>query len=88
MILELTQEQRDFQSLAAQFAREHVAPAAAAIDERDDFPLELIRRAGRIGLMGVTVPTEWGGAGRDYVSYALAVEALRSEEHTSELQSR
>jgi butyryl-CoA dehydrogenase len=76
MILELTQEQRDFQSLAAQFAREHVAPAAAAIDERDDFPLELIRRAGRIGLMGVTVPTEWGGAGRDYVSYALAVEAL------------
>ncbi|MBP1605121.1 MAG: mmgC, partial [Acidobacteria bacterium] len=76
MILELTQEQRDFQALAEAFAREHVAPVAASIDEHADFPLELVRHAGRMGLMGVTVPTEWGGAGRDYVSYALAVEAL------------
>jgi len=76
MILELTQEQRDFQAMAEAFAREHVAPVAASIDEHADFPLELVRHAGRMGLMGVTVPTEWGGAGRDYVSYALAVEAL------------
>lgn len=76
MNLDLTPEQREFQSLAATFACEHVAPAAAAIDEQGRFPLELVRQAGRAGLMGVTIPAEWGGAGRDYVSYALAVEAL------------
>jgi butyryl-CoA dehydrogenase len=76
MQLELTDVQRGFQERVAQFARERVAPQAAAIDESGTFPRDLVREAAAIGLMGVTVGEEWGGAAKDYVSYALAVEAL------------
>lgn len=58
------------------FADAEVAPVAAQIDESDEFPRELVRRCGELGLMGVTIPPEWGGAGQDYVSYVLALEAL------------
>ena len=76
MIFDLTDSQRDFQSHVADFAREHIAPRASAIDETGAFPRDLIREAAARGLMGVTLLTDWGGAGRDYVSYALAIEAL------------
>jgi butyryl-CoA dehydrogenase len=76
MNLDLTDDQQSFQQRVARFARERVAPEAGAIDETGGFPLELVREAAALGLMGVTVPTEWGGAGRDYVSYALALEEL------------
>jgi butyryl-CoA dehydrogenase len=78
MHLELTDEQAAFQRLVEQFATTRVAPVAAGIDEQDTFPRDLVRAAAALGLMGVTIPTEWGGAGRDYVSYALAIEALAS----------
>ena len=76
MILELTDAQKAFQQQVAQFAPTRVAPRAAAIDEQGAFPRDLVREAASLGLMGVTVGGEWGGAGKDYVSYALAVEAL------------
>ena len=76
MILELTEAQASFQAEIRQFAADRVAPEAAGIDERGVFPRALIREAAALGLMGVTIPATWGGAGRDYVSYALAVEAL------------
>ena len=76
MRLDLTDDQKDFHSHVAQFARDRVAPQASAIDERGVFPGDLVREVAAFGLMGVTVGTEWGGAGKDYVSYALAVEAL------------
>src|SRR6185436_10465721 len=60
----------------AGFASSVVAPRAAEIDETGVFPRDLVASAARLGLMGVTIPIEWGGAGRDYVSYALAIEAL------------
>jgi butyryl-CoA dehydrogenase len=78
MHLELTDAQRAFQQLVEQFAATRVAPAAAGIDEQGTFPRDLVREAAALGLMGVTIPTEWGGAARDYVSYALAIEALAS----------
>jgi alkylation response protein AidB-like acyl-CoA dehydrogenase len=78
MRLDLTDEQKTFQRQIAQFAADRVAPQAASIDERGSFPRELVREAAAIGLMGVTIAEAWGGAGRDYVSYALAVEALAS----------
>src|SRR5439155_8353356 len=59
-----------------QFARDVVAPRAAAIDESGTYPLDVMRAAGRRGLSGVTIATEWGGAGRDYVSYVTAIEAV------------
>jgi len=76
MILELTEAQAAFQREIQRFAADRVAPEAAGIDERGAFPRELIQEAAALGLMGVTTPAKWGGAGRDYVSYALAIEAL------------
>jgi alkylation response protein AidB-like acyl-CoA dehydrogenase len=74
--LELTRDQVAFKEAAEAFASGVVAPRAAAIDESGHFPVDVIRAAGRLGLTGVTVPVAWGGAGRDYVSYVLAIEAV------------
>jgi butyryl-CoA dehydrogenase len=74
--LELTSDQRAFQEHVTQFATDVVAPRASEVDETGAFPRELIRAAAALGLMGVTVPKEWGGAGLGYVSYALALERV------------
>src|SRR5436190_22658258 len=75
MILELTDAQLAYQQEMAAFAAERLAPAAGAIDEDGRFPLALVKELAARGLLGVTIPTEMGGAGRDYVRYALAREA-------------
>ena len=76
MILELTPEQAAFKESVEEFARDVVAPRAAAIDETGDYPVDVMRAAGEHGLLGVTIPKAWGGAGRDYVSYVVAIEAV------------
>jgi alkylation response protein AidB-like acyl-CoA dehydrogenase len=76
MILEPTPEQRAVARSAENFAREIVAPQAAAIDESGDYPRDVMRAAGERGLMGLALPTVWGGRGLDYVSYVLAIEEL------------
>jgi len=76
MILELSEDQARFRDQAAAFADAAVAPRAQAIDESNQFPRDLLEGLAGLGLLGVTIPREWGGAGRDYVSYALALEAL------------
>jgi alkylation response protein AidB-like acyl-CoA dehydrogenase len=76
MRLALSDAQEAFRAEVAAFARERIAPMAAAIDDEDRFPRELIREVAERGLLGLTIPAEWGGGGRDYVSYALALEAL------------
>jgi butyryl-CoA dehydrogenase len=76
MNFDLTDEQRAFQASIEQFAREIVAPRAAAIDKSGEFPADVMHAAAGHGLLGVTIAKRWGGAGRDYVSYALAIEAI------------
>jgi alkylation response protein AidB-like acyl-CoA dehydrogenase len=76
MNLDLTPDQRAFQQEVAAFARSHVEPAAARIDETGEFPWALLKLAGTHGLAGMTIPPAWGGGGRDYVSYALAIETV------------
>jgi butyryl-CoA dehydrogenase len=76
MILEPTAAQTAFQNTIATFAAARIAPAAPAIDADGKYPRELVREMAAQGLMGVTLSTEWGGGGRDYVSYALALEAI------------
>ena len=76
MRLELTAEQRAFRASVQRFADEEVRPRAAEIDATDRFPADLVDRAGRRGLMGIAVPAAAGGAGRDYVSLAAAIEAI------------
>jgi butyryl-CoA dehydrogenase len=76
MNLEPTDGQRVFKERIEQFAREVVAPRAASIDKSGEYPSDVMNAAAAHGLLGVTIPVEWGGAGRDYVSYALAIEAI------------
>jgi alkylation response protein AidB-like acyl-CoA dehydrogenase len=76
MNFELTDDQRGFQASIQQFAREIIAPRAAGIDKSGEFPTDVMHAAAGHGLLGVTIPKSWGGAGRDYVSYALAIEAI------------
>ena len=76
MILELTPEQTAFKQLVEQFAREIVAQRAAGIDKSGEFPADVMHAAAGQGLLGVTIPKAWGGLGKDYVSYALAIEAI------------
>jgi alkylation response protein AidB-like acyl-CoA dehydrogenase len=76
MNLELTDAQRTFDERARAFADAEIGPRAQAIDEADEFPRDLISRSGELGLAGVTIPHAWGGAGLDYVAYALALEAI------------
>ncbi|MGH9331363.1 MAG: acyl-CoA dehydrogenase family protein, partial [Vicinamibacterales bacterium] len=75
MDLDLSVDQQSFLDPVTRFSRDRVAPAATAIDEEGAFPLALVRAAFALGLAGVTVPREFAGGGRDYVTYALAVEA-------------
>lgn len=76
MILELTPDQEAFKKTAETFARDIVAQRAAAIDRSGEFPTDVMHAAAGHGLLGVTIPKAWGGAGHDYISYALAIEAI------------
>jgi len=76
VILELDDRQTAFQHEVAAFAAATVAPRAQAIDESNQFPRDIVKAMAGLGLLGVTIPRESGGAGRDYVSYAVALEAL------------
>jgi butyryl-CoA dehydrogenase len=76
VFVELTDTQRQLRDTVRAFARERVKPAAAETDRQERFPAELIAELGRLGIMGCFVPERYGGAGFDYVAYALAVEEL------------
>jgi butyryl-CoA dehydrogenase len=76
MILEPTETQNAYRQQIAEFARTRVAPRAAAIDESGEYPRDLVREMAGLGLMAVTLDAAWGGGGRDYVSYALALEEI------------
>ncbi len=76
MDLGLSPEQREIQGLAREFAVAEIDPHAAAWDRERTFPRELFARLGELGLMGVCVPEEYGGAGADFIAYVLVLEEL------------
>lgn len=69
----LNEAQRQVRDMVRQFAQRELAPTAAERDRSPCFPREAFTKMGALGLLGMTVPVEFGGAGTDYVSYALAV---------------
>ena len=71
--MQLTEEQRLIRDTARQFARDVLAPNAAAWDREARFPREAVDAMGELGFMGMLVPPDWDGAGADHVSYALAL---------------
>jgi alkylation response protein AidB-like acyl-CoA dehydrogenase len=74
--LDLTQEHELVRSTVREFAEQRVAPVAAELDREGRFPYELVAELAELGLMGMTIPEEYGGGGADTVSYAIAVEEL------------
>ncbi len=76
MDLSLSPEQQAIQALAREVAEAEIAPNAAAWDREHRFPAETIARLGELGLLGVCVPEELGGAGADFLSYILVLEEL------------
>ncbi|MCZ7663622.1 MAG: acyl-CoA dehydrogenase family protein [Thermoleophilia bacterium] len=72
----LTEEQRDIQTMTRDFARERIAPRAREWDREHVVPMDLLAELGELGLLGVCVPEEYGGAGADYLSFILVIEEL------------
>jgi len=73
---DLSDEQRLFRDTVREFAEGAIGPVAEELDREGRFPAELVSQAAELGLLGVPLPEEWGGAGADTVSYALTVEEL------------
>jgi len=73
---ELTAEQVLLRRTAREFAKGEVAPVIARYEEAEEFPAELIQKLASLGFLGCLVPPEYGGAGLDYISYAVVVEEL------------
>ena len=76
MDFELSREQREIQALAREFARDEIEPHAAEWDREHHFPRDLYAKLAELGLMGVCVPEEYGGAGADFLSYIVVLEEL------------
>jgi short/branched chain acyl-CoA dehydrogenase len=76
MDFDFSQDQKAIQALCRDFARGEVAPRAQAMDASAEFPYDLVAKMADLGLLGLPFPVEWGGAGADTVSYALAVMEL------------
>jgi butyryl-CoA dehydrogenase len=72
----LTDEQKMLKEMVSKFAKERIAPVAADNEKNHRFPADIIQEAGELGLMGIAYPTEYGGAGMDFMSYFLAVEEI------------
>ena len=72
----LTEEQKMLQEMISKFAKEEIAPVASELQEKGIFPAEIIKKLSELGVMGIGYPEEYGGAGMDFVSYMLAVEAI------------
>ncbi len=73
MNFELTDEQKMIQEMARKFAEREIRPVAAELDRTHAHPAEICAKMGGLGLMGVTIPEQYGGAAMDYVCYALAM---------------
>ncbi|RXM81720.1 acyl-CoA dehydrogenase, partial [Clostridium tetani] len=72
----LTREQEFVRQMVREFAETEVKPIAAEIDETERFPMENVEKMAKLGMMGIPIPKEYGGAGGDVLSYIIAVEEL------------
>ncbi len=76
MHLELSEEQKLLQQTVREFANTEVKPLARELDETCRFPRETLRKAAELGLTGIPFPEQYGGAGFDHISYAIAIEEI------------
>ncbi|MCP5468333.1 MAG: acyl-CoA dehydrogenase [Deltaproteobacteria bacterium] len=76
MDFQLNDEQKMIRDMARQFAQNELVPAAAELDEKSEFLSRHLPKMAELGLMGMMIPTEWGGSGLDMLSYVLALEEI------------
>ena len=76
MDFKLTAEQQQFQTTVREFAEKEIKPLAPKIDKEEFFPWDLYKKMGKLGLMSMTVPKQFGGAGIDRISYMIALEEI------------
>ncbi|KUO74862.1 MAG: acyl-CoA dehydrogenase [Desulfosporosinus sp. BRH_c37] len=76
MNFDLTEDHIMMRKMVRDFAEKECGPGAEERDEAEEFSLEIYKKAGALGLAGITFPEEYGGVGADYISYAIAVEEL------------
>ena len=65
-----------FRSTAREFVLKEVMPLASRIDKEDEFPVDIFKKMGKLGFLGVTIPEEYGGSGMDYKAQAIIEEEL------------
>jgi butyryl-CoA dehydrogenase len=76
MDFDLDAEQRRWRDLARDFATDVIAPRAERLDREQRFPSDIVEQLGQLGLLGLTLPREWGGSGGDFIAYCLALEEI------------
>ena len=72
----LTKTQQLFQQMIREFAEKEVKPLAAEVDDTERFPMETVEKMAKLGLFGIYIPKNYGGAGGDHIMYSIAVEEL------------
>src|ERR1017187_4292096 len=76
MNFHLSENQNMIADMIRKFGKEHILPHYMEWDESQKFPIEVFKKLGELGLMGVLVPTEYGGAGLSYTEYVTAIVEL------------
>lgn len=76
MDFHFNEEQQMMRRMVRDFANKEIAPFIPVMEETEQFPLHIVNKMGDMGLMGIPVPEEWGGAGADFVSYILAINEI------------
>src|SRR3954471_15039393 len=74
--LQLTAEHEDLRRAVRDFAKKEILPVATEFDESGEFPFDVVKKMGKMGLMGIEIPEEYGGAGMDTISYVLTMEEI------------
>ncbi len=76
MDFELTDNQKMIRNMVRDFAEKEIEPVAAELDEKEEYPHDILKKMAGLGLLGIIVPSEYGGAGLDTVSYAIVIEEI------------
>ena len=76
MKLELNEQQKMIRSMVREFAEKEIAPVAADLDKKGEYPSNILEKMAKLGLLGIIIPTEYGGAGLDVITYATVIEEI------------
>ena len=76
MHLQFTEEQEMMRKMVRDFAQKEITPFIPKMEEEELYPLDIVRKMGEYGLMGIPIPERWGGVGGDFISYILAIHEL------------